>query len=82
MAVSNEELEMVVKNLLNQNKEEQNQEWKKMVEDMVDAKLTDVEENWKKVHLEKKDIKINENSHEIEELSETEEFKLVAVSET
>ena len=47
MAISNEELETVVKNLLKQNQKEQNQEWREMVEEMVDTKLKLVEENWK-----------------------------------
>ena len=47
MAISNEELEKVVKNLLKQNQKEQNQEWREMVEEMVDTKLKLVEENWK-----------------------------------
>ena len=59
MAIANEDLEAVVKNLLNQSKEEQNKEWRSMVEEMVDAKLTQVEQNWKKTAAEKaKDSKI------------------------
>ena len=66
MAIANEDLEAVVKNLLNQSKEEQNKEWRSMVEEMVDAKLTQVEENWKKTAEEKgKDSKIHIDVEEV-----------------
>ena len=66
MAIANEDLEAVVKNLLNQSKEEQNKEWRSMVEEMVDAKLTQVEENWKKTAEEKaKDSKIEIDVKEV-----------------
>ena len=52
MAITNEELETMVKNLLKQNQKEQNQEWREMVEDMVDSKLKLVEESWKQNALE------------------------------
>ena len=66
MAIANEDLEAVVKNLLNQSKEEQNKEWRSMVEEMVDAKLTQVEENWKKTAAEKaKDSKIEIDVEEV-----------------
>ena len=62
MAISNEELETMVKNLLKQNQKEQNQEWREMVEDMVDSKLKLVEENWKQNVLEnnKNDEKVDD----------------------
>ena len=62
MAISNEELETMVKNLLKQNQKEQNQEWREMVEDMVDSKLKLVEENWKQNALEnnKNDPKVDD----------------------
>ena len=66
MAIANEDLEAVVKNLLNQSKEEQNKEWRSMVEEMVDANLTQVEENWKKTAEEKaKDSKIEIDVEEV-----------------
>ena len=66
MAIANDDLEAVVKNLLNQSKEEQNKEWRSMVEEMVDAKLTQVEENWKKTAEEKrKDSKIHIDVDEV-----------------
>ena len=68
MAIANEDLEAVVKNLLNQSKEEQNKEWRSMVEEMVDAKLTQVEENWKKTAEEKaKNSKIDIDVEEVNE---------------
>ena len=62
MAISNEELETMVKNLLKQNQKEQNQEWREMVEDMVDSKLKLVEENWKQNALEK-----NKNDEKVDD---------------
>ena len=62
MAITNEELETMVKNLLKQNQKEQNQEWREMVEDMVDYKLKLVEANWKQNALEK-----NKNDEKVDD---------------
>ena len=72
MAIANEDLEAIVKNLLNQSKEEQNKEWRSMVEEMVDAKLTQVEQNWKKTAAEKaKDSKIEIDLEEVNHYKST-----------